>query len=58
VIAECHERLLALCDPADADRRAKARQAVLLARNGGREAVVARGDLGYSPPPGVAVEFS
>jgi choline-sulfatase len=31
---------------------------VLLARNGGREAATARGDLGYSPPPGVGVEFS
>ena len=58
VLAECRQRLLGLCDPDDADRRAKARQAVLLARNGGREAVIARGDLGYSPPPGVAVEFS
>jgi len=58
VLAECRQRLLGLCDPDDADRRAKARQAILLARNGGREAVIARGDLGYSPPPGVAVEFS
>jgi choline-sulfatase len=58
VLAECRQRLLGLCDPDDVDRRAKARQAVLLARNGGREAVIARGDLGYSPPPGVAVEFT
>jgi choline-sulfatase len=31
----------------------KARQAAILAENGGREAVLARGDLPFSPPPGV-----
>src|SRR5258706_13257456 len=58
VIAECHAKLLSLCDPAAVDARAKRRQAAQLARNGGRAAVIERGDLGYSPPPGVKVEFS
>jgi len=58
VVAQCERRLRAVCDPEEVDRRAKRRQAELLARNGGRAAVIERGDLGYSPPPGVACEFS
>ena len=45
-------------DPAELDARVKARQAAILAANGGREAVLARGDLPYSPPPGVRPAFS
>ncbi|MCP5368850.1 MAG: sulfatase-like hydrolase/transferase [Hyphomicrobiales bacterium] len=52
-----HARLLDFCDPDEVDRRAKARQAALLQAAGGREAVIARGDLGFSPPPGIAAEF-
>jgi choline-sulfatase len=54
---EAHARLEAMLDPAAVDARAKARQADLLAANGGREAVIARGDLGFSVPPGVAPMF-
>lgn len=54
-LAECRERLFAICDPALVDARAKRRQAELLAENGGREAVIKRGDLGFSPPPGYPV---
>jgi hypothetical protein len=36
----------------------KSRQAELLALNGGRDAVIARGDLGFSPPPGIAADFN
>ena len=50
------ERLDALlrrfCDPAEVDRRARARQAELLQHHGGREAALARGDLNYTPAPG------
>lgn len=45
-------------DPAEIDARVKARQAAILAANGGREAVLARGDLPYSPPPGVRPVWS
>lgn len=45
-------------DPAELDARVKARQAAILAANGGREAVLARGDLPYSPPPGVRPAFT
>ena len=40
------------CDPFEVDRRAKRRQAEQLARYGGREAALARGDLNYTPAPG------
>jgi choline-sulfatase len=57
VLAACRARLYRECDPADVDRRAKARQAELLALHGGREAVIRRGDLGFSPPPGYPAQF-
>jgi choline-sulfatase len=52
VLAECCERLYGICDPAEVDARAKRRQAELIEENGGREAVIKRGDLGFAPPPG------
>ena len=57
LLAECRARLQTLCDPEEVDRRAKARQAELLAANGGREAVIRRGDLGFTPAPGFAADF-
>jgi choline-sulfatase len=57
VLAECRAALYTVCDPDDVDRRAKARQAELLEANGGREAVIARGDLGFTPAPGFAADF-
>ena len=45
-------------DPEDIDTAVKARQAAILAANGGREAVLARGDLPFSPPPGVVAAWS
>jgi len=56
------ERLDALlrrfCDPAEVDRRARARQAELLQRHGGREAALARGDLNYTPAPGQRADIN
>jgi choline-sulfatase len=49
--------LLAICDPRSVDRRAKADQGALLAKSGGKKAVIARGDLGFSVPPGVEPHF-
>jgi choline-sulfatase len=54
-LAECRARLYAICDPAKVDAQAKQRQAELLEQNGGREAVIKRGDLGFSPPPGYPI---
>lgn len=56
-LALCREKLATVCDPDEVDRRAKARQAELLAMNGGREAVIQRGDLGFTPAPGFAADF-
>jgi choline-sulfatase len=55
---QCHERLLAMLNPEEVDRRAKRRQAELVAANGGREAVIRRGSFAYSPPPGFRAEFN
>jgi choline-sulfatase len=55
---ECHSRLLSLLNPEEVDRRAKRRQAELVAANGGREAVIRRGSFAYSPPPGFKTEFN
>ncbi len=57
ILAECRRRLFAVCDPAEVDRRARKRQAELLAANGGADAVIARGDLGFSPAPGAPKSF-
>lgn len=57
MLAECRARLYAICDPAEVDARAKKRQAELLEQHGGREAVIERGDLGFTPPPGYPVTF-
>lgn len=57
VLQACRQKLFAMLDPVEVDTRAKARQAQLLAANGGREAVIARGDLGFTPAPGVAATF-
>jgi choline-sulfatase len=54
---ECHERLRGMLDPEEVDRRAKRRQAEIVAAHGGREAVIRRGSFAYSPPPGFKAEF-
>jgi choline-sulfatase len=57
VLEECRARLYAICDPQAVDARAKQRQSELLEAHGGREAVIKRGDLGFSPPPGYPIVF-
>ena len=57
VLMECEAKLRALLSPEGVDARAKKRQAEQLERHGGREAVIARGDLGFSPPPGIRAKF-
>ena len=54
---ECHQKLLAMLNPEEVDRKAKRRQAELVAANGGREAVLRRGSFAYSPPPGFKAEL-
>jgi choline-sulfatase len=57
ILMRCEARLRSLLSPEDIDARAKQRQAEQLQRYGGREAIIARGDLGFSPPPGFRAEF-
>jgi len=57
VLEECRSALYAICDPQEVDRRARKRQAELLALNGGREAVIKRGDFGFTPAPGTVADF-
>jgi choline-sulfatase len=58
VVMEGERRLRAILDPEAVDARAKRRQAELLASYGGREAALARGDLGFSPAPGTKAEMN
>jgi len=57
VVARCEATLRTMLSPEDVDARAKQRQAEQLQRYGGRDAIIARGDLGFSPPPGFRAEF-
>jgi len=41
-----------ICDPDEVDRRAKADQAALVERHGGRDKVVGKGGFGATPAPG------
>jgi len=58
MLAALEAELRRFCDPAEVDARAKRRQAELLARYGGREAALARGDLNYTPAPGQAPDLN
>ena len=58
MLAICEARLRAFLDPEAVDSAAKARQRELLASHGGREAALARGDLGYTPAPGTSPDFN
>jgi choline-sulfatase len=57
IVRECEQRLRATLDPEAVDARCKARQADLVAANGGRDAIIKLGGFGYSPPPGFRADF-
>ena len=54
---EAYRSLCGMLDPVAVDCRAKARQAGLLEKFGGREAALARGDLGFTPAPGTQAQI-
>ena len=53
----CKASLRTPIDPDAVDRQAKHRQGELLAGYGGREAALARGDLGFAPVPVTEAAF-
>ena len=55
--AEWERRLRAIFDPEAVDARAFADQARKIAKHGGAEAILARGDFGYTPAPGQTPVF-
>jgi len=55
---QCHSLLLEYLRPQEVDGRAKARQQALLESYGGREAALARGDLGFTPAPGTDAAYN
>lgn len=54
----CEAALRALLNPEEVDQRAKRRQTDLLTQHGGRDAALARGDLGFTPAPGTEAAFN
>jgi choline-sulfatase len=58
ILDDLQAELLRICDPDEVDRRAKRDQQRLLAEVGGKDFVIKRGDLGFSPPPGMPAQFS
>ena len=55
-VRDLERKLLAFCDPAEVDRRARADQRAKAQYWGGNDAIRSEGLLVYTPPPGVAAE--
>ena len=58
VLAECKAALLRICDPEAVSAEAFADQRRRIVSHGGREAIMARGDYGYTPAPGEKPAFA
>lgn len=58
VLAECKTALLRICDPEAVSAEAFADQHRRIVNHGGREAIMARGDYGYTPAPGEKPAFA
>ncbi len=58
VLAECEAALRRILDPDSVTAAAFADQAKKIAEHGGREAILARGDFGYTPAPGETPAFA
>ncbi|MGB3820209.1 sulfatase-like hydrolase/transferase [Achromobacter pulmonis] len=55
--AACDRALRAICIPDAVDQRAKTRQSELIAKHGGRDAILQRGDFGNTPAPNERPRF-
>jgi choline-sulfatase len=58
VLAECEARLRAIVDPEAVNAQAFADQRARIAAHGGVEAIMKRGDFGYTPAPGEKAKFA
>ncbi|MCC7483445.1 MAG: sulfatase-like hydrolase/transferase [Burkholderiales bacterium] len=58
VLADSEAELRRLLDPQAIDRLAHADQAAMVERTGGRDAILKRGAITYSPPPGLAPDLT
>jgi choline-sulfatase len=58
VLAECDAALRRICDPEAVNAEAFADQRRRTAEHGGRDAILARGDYGYTPAPGEKPAFA
>lgn len=56
-LQEFGAQLERICDPKAVDRHAKSDQAALIERHGGRDAIIAKGGFGATPPPGQKPKF-
>lgn len=57
VLAECEARLRSVVNPEAVDKLARADQQAHIEKNGGKEAILKRGHLFYSPPPGAKAAY-
>ncbi len=57
-LERCEAKLRAVVDPEDASARAFADQERLVESHGGREAVLERGEFGYTPAPGEEPQYA
>lgn len=57
LLQDMERALRRIADPEEIDRRAKADQAALVERHGGRDAVLKRGAFGGTPAPGYKAEY-
>ncbi len=58
VLSECHEQLCSLLDPDAVHQEALTAQRSLIDELGGVDAILGRGDFGFSPPPGTAARYA
>jgi choline-sulfatase len=56
-LARCETKLREVVNPEQVNDQAFSDQAEMIERHGGREAVLSRGDFGYTPAPGEQTQF-
>ncbi len=57
-LRDCDAALKRICNPEEVERKAKQRQAELIAEHGGVEVILKRGDFGNTPAPHESAKFA